>query len=221
MKVLYVGLARSVWLFDLRLLNPQGISIQPMLDKLKERYSFAAAPKNPLDLDAQMRALSFKTGIFRGVGKPPVIVNFAIYNDGFVAETLSSTEDASLFLREVSDWIYKEFGLTVPRDVETAYLSQIDYECDFPLVGLSPRLGQLRQLIEGHHRPVDGKSRSFDAATLAFWTEDINQPKAPAAFRVERKIGPAFSSNHYFSQAPLETSSHIELLRQLEQLLKP
>jgi hypothetical protein len=218
MNILYVGLARSIWLFDFSLLNPKGMSLQGVIDGLKEKYGFAKAPKNILDLD-ERKALAFKSGTFVNSKGIPVVTAFTIYNDGFAAETLSSTDDSSEFLAAVSEWIKKDFGLVVPQSVRKAYVGQIDFESDVPLIALDPRLSGFIKSIEREYNPADGKSLEFEFSGISFWTEDVNQPLAPAMFKVERKIGAPFSSNHYFSQTPLETQKHIELLCELEKML--
>jgi hypothetical protein len=220
MKILYVGLARSIWLFDFNLLNPKGLSLQGVIDGLRQKYHFAKAPKNALDLD-ERKALAFKSGTFTNSKGIPVLTAFTIYNDGFAAETLASTDDSTEFLVEVSDWINKEFGLVVPQPVRKAYVGQIDFESDVSLLALDPRLEGLVDSIEHRYIPPDGKARHFDFAGISFWTEDANLPLAPAMIKVERKIGSPFSSNHYFSQTPLETQQHIEFLHELEQILRP
>jgi len=38
--------------------------------------------------------------------------------------------------------------------------------------------------------------------------------------KIERKISAPFSANHYYSQAPLPTAAHMELLNEFEAILK-
>jgi hypothetical protein len=218
MKVLYVGLARTLWLFDFSLMNPTGVSLQGLIDGLKERYHFAVAPKNPLDFD-ESKALTFKSGIFVNSKNIPVVVGLQIYKDGLVVDTLSSTDDSTEFLGNATAWINEQFAFKLPSNVRKGYVGQIDFESDVLLMSLNPRLPQFLKSLETLYKPSDGIQRKFDVASLSCWTEDMNQLNAPAPFKFERKIGPPFASNHYFSQAPLETNSHIQLLNEFEQIL--
>jgi hypothetical protein len=220
MKVLYVGLARSLWLFDFNMTNPQGLSIQPVIDRLNEKYKFGKAPKNPLDVDDQ-KALSFKSGLFLSKKGVPVTVSFSIYNDGFVADTTSSTDVSTEFLIEVTDLIANEYGLKIPTKIRKAYVSQLDLECETQLIELNPGLVGLNKFIDSHVRTIDENRRHFDCAGLSFWTEDTGKVGSPAPFKFERKISAPFWTNHYFSQAPLETHLHLEALEILERLLTP
>jgi hypothetical protein len=218
MKVLYIGLARSLWLFDLGLLNPKGVSLKAAIDGIKARYDFAQAPKHQLDVD-ERGGLSFKSGRFVNPQGAPVLVTLSIYNDGMVCDASSSTDDSTRFLEDVTQWIKSEYGLAVPENVRRAYVGQIDFETETQLISLNPALQHLKALLDGYFQRATSQERSFNFAGVGFWTEDFGQPSAPAAFKYERKIGAALSSNHYFSQAPLETNAHLELLTEMERLL--
>ncbi len=221
MKVLAVGLARVIWIFDIRFLNPRGLSFQEVFRKLGERYRFAKSPQNQLDFNEQ-KAWAFESGTFANSQKKFLNITFSIYNDGLVADTLSSTDDSTEFLMEVTSWAVKEFGFSIPprEKLKKGYLSQIDVESDLSLISLNTKLAKFVRIIESRVKTVDGKRRQFEMGSLNFWTEDVQTPMAPAAFRFERKHGVPFASNQYFSQAALETDEHIKLIQELEKLLK-
>ncbi len=214
MNVLYVGMARTIWLFDLSLLNPTGISLRGAVEEIAKRYQFAKAPKNELDLDDQ-RSLSFKAGTFIGARRVPIMVGLNIYNDGWAADTLSSTDESTEFLNDLATWLSEAHKLNVPKQRTVAYLSQIDFQSEEPLSSLNTRLKSFVEVVQGH---VDSKSQ-LDVAAIQFWTEDFGKPGTPAAIRIERKISAPFSANHYFSQAPMSTKDHIELLITFEAML--
>lgn len=219
MKILFVGLARAIWLFETSQLNPKGLSLQPTIEKLTEKYKFSKAPKNPLDYDDQ-RALVFKSGTFINSKGIPVMITFSIYSDGLVADTTSSTNDATEFLAEVMTWLKTDCGLLPPPEIRKGYVSQMDVECVTPLINVNPKLTNFLHDIELRVKSADGMVRRYEVGGLSFWTEDITKPGAPAPIKFERKFNAPWSANHYFSQAPLETTVHLELLNELEALLK-
>lgn len=220
MKLLYVTLARAIWLFDMRLLNPKGLSLHEVFQKIAERYRFAKFPKDPLDFNEQ-KALAFEQGVFTNSRQESIAVSFAVWNNGVTAETSSTTRDATEFLREFFEWINREYGFWIPsgKGLNKGYLSQIDVECDRPLISVNPRLELLSKMLTNRYSPLDGKPREFVVGGLQFWTEDVGQLLAPAAFRFERKWGFPAGANQFFSQAPLETQDHMELLNELENIL--
>lgn len=219
MKILFVGLARSIWLFDISMFNPKGLSFQPALAEIGKRYQFAKVPASIVDFD-ERKGLPFKAGTFINSKGTPVMVSFTIYGDGFVAETFSSTDDATEFLVDVTSWLSASFGFVVPTKIKKAWVSQIDFESDAPLINLNPKLEKIIVFLQSRVKRPDGKSENFGVGGLHFWTEDFNKPGAPTAVKFERKLDAPFSDNHYFSQAPLPTNDHKDLLAEMEQLLK-
>lgn len=222
MKLLYVEKARSMWMFDLRLLNPRGLDFQGVFERLDEKYRFAKAPRNVLDLNEQ-KILAFQYGSFLNSGKIEVTVSLEIYNNGIAAETSSNTSDSTEFLKEVANWITTEYGFVIPpeKSLGKGYMSQVGVELDGSLSASNSKFSAISQLLSSRVKTLDGKPRQFEIASLGFWTEDIGKVEAPAAFRLERKWGTPFSSTHYFSQAPLETQAHIDILAELEAALRP
>jgi hypothetical protein len=216
MNVLYVGLARTIWLFDFALLNPTGMSLKGVVEEIAKRYQFAKAPKNELDFDDQ-RSLPFKSGTFVGQRKVPLLVGLSIYSDGLVADTMSSTDESTEFLNDLAKWLSDTYGLTVPKERRVNYLSQIDFRSEASLINLNRRLEAFAANLENFTKSAD---RHYEVGSIQLWTEDIGKPGSLAPVKIERKISAPFSANHYFSQAPLPTSVHVELLNEFEAILK-
>jgi hypothetical protein len=190
------------------------MNLRGVLDALTKRYQFAKTPKNELDFDDQ-NSLSFKSGTFIGQRKVPLLVALSIYSDGIVADTMSSTDEATEFLNDVAKWLADTYGLTIPKERRIAYLSQIDFQWDVALANLNPKLTPFeKQIGERTTQKSD-----FEVASIQFWTEGFSRPNTPAPFKIERKIPAPFSANHYFSQAPMETKDHIAFLNEFEKLL--
>jgi hypothetical protein len=216
MNVLYVGLARTIWLFDFASINPTGMSLKGVIEEVAKRYQFAQAPKNELDFDDQRR-LSFKSGTFVGQRKVPILVSLNIYNDGLVADTMSSTDEATEFLNDLAKWLNDIYGLAVPKERKVAYVSQIDFQSDVSLTTINRRLEAFAGNLENFARVAGGH---YEVGSIQLWTEDVGKSGSPAPVKIERKISAPFSANHYYSQAPLPTKDHIELLSEFETILK-
>jgi hypothetical protein len=216
MNVLYVGLARTIWLFDFASLNPTGMSLKRVVEEIAKRYQFAQAPKNELDFDDQ-RSLAFKSGTFVGQRKVPLLINSNIYSDGLVGDTLSSTDESTEFLNNLAKWLSDTYGLTVPKERRVNYLSQIDFRSEVSLINLNRRLEALAANLENLAKSA---GTHYEVGSIQLWTDDIGKPGSLAPVKIERKISAPFSANHYFSQAPLPTSAHVELLNEFEAILK-
>lgn len=219
MKVLYVENAKVTWIFDLRLLNPRGVSMIALTAAIAERYKFAKVPSNPLDV-SQGGGLSFVEGVFRNSAGIELGVSITIYRDGLVADSFSNTNNTTEFLRDLAQF-GGELGFPFPSDDEIgkSFTSILSLSCDLPLLTLSPKLESIAKRVESKLVTMDGNPRTLEFAGISIFSEDVSQNKAPTVFKFERKFGQPFSTNRYFAQAPLETDEHIAVLDEIEKLL--
>jgi hypothetical protein len=212
MKVLYVTTARTIWLFDFAAINPAGLSLRGILAGIAERYQFVKAPKNELDIDENH--LAFRSGVFTGKRGVPILIQLSMYNDGFVSDCMSSTDESAEFLVDLSTWL-KGKGLTVPQPNAVNNFSQIDFQSDMSLAAAIPSFPRFTKSLEQFD-----KKRKYEVGSIQFWTEEFGKAATPAAIKIERKIGAPFSSNHYFSQAALPTSAHFQVIEEFEKEIK-
>jgi hypothetical protein len=178
MNILFVGLARTIWLFEFRLLNPTGMSLTGVIEELAKRYQFATAPRNELDFDEQ-RSLSFKAGTFLGARGVPVLVGLNIYADGIVADTMSTTDESAEFLHDLSKWLDQSYGLVVPKQRTEDFLSQIDFKWDHSLEEINPRLEMFTKGIQSRMQSPGTPAHHFEVAAIHFWVEDFEKPATP------------------------------------------
>jgi hypothetical protein len=199
-------------------MNPKGKSFGRELFKwMEETYQFAKVPSSPLDLDDSTKSLAFLFGRFK-VGNDFVAVELRIYNDGFAANTQSSTDDSEAFLKEALNATVKKFSLSFETDIikRKLYFSELNIRCERPLTALNPKLKNIATKISS----LAGvqKESSFDLCGLSFWHDPkISSPLS--LFRFEKKANTPASENSYFSCAPLKTEDHISVLNDLEKLL--
>lgn len=219
MKLTSVLAAKATWLFEINRLNPKGLALKPLLDGVTERYKFAKAPANMLDLD-EKKGLSFQQGEFSTADGRDIFIALSIYNDGFVVTTSSSTADATEFLEDLGLFVQSSgFSFPASDHVRKGFSSVLQVEYDTPLLAINPQLERIIQFIESRLVSMDGKPRHFQMAALGFWSEDLTKSFAPVAFKFERKIGLPFEAHQFYSEAPLQTHEHLELLEELETIL--
>lgn len=211
MKVLYVSTARTIWLFDFSAINPNGLNLRGILAGIAERYQFGKAPKNELDISDNH--LEFRSGVFTGKRGVPILIQLSIYNDGFVSDCMSSTDESGEFLADLSTWFTGQ-GLTAPQPNTVNHFSQIDFQSEMSLTAIPPFPHFIKSL-----EPLD-KRRKYEVGSIQFWTEENGKAATPAAIKIERKIGAPFSANHYFSQAALPTTAHLQVIEEFEKEIK-
>ena len=219
MKLLSVHLARSIWVFVLNDLNPRGQSISDLASEIASRYNFSTYPtKAPEDYDLQ-KGVVFQLGTFQNRRKQSVNVHLTAYNDGFVADTRSSTDDSDEFLKDIFDWLSKEYGFTPIQDIirSKVYVSEVYVRIDSPLNILNPKLEEFSKLLSSR---VEGYGENVTLETTGIlFMRDPGKIGRPGPFKLERQEGIPFEENRYYSLAPLKTEDHLELLKEFEKIL--
>jgi hypothetical protein len=233
MKLIHARLARSIWLFDMRDLNPKGKNILgDLVSWIKNTYSFAAGPDmaNPVPNAAPpattaspkaegIPGLTFQGGSFQSEEEIYIAINsLTIYDDGIVIDSASSTEDSDKFAADLLDSATQEFALAYDADTvrKRLYLSELIVRSDINLESLNPILPAFAGQIS---RPSLGPTGTlFTLGGLSFWSDTDSSGKQKV-IRFERQVGRSLSENRYFSDAPMETTIHFEMLEEFERLV--
>jgi hypothetical protein len=216
-KLSYIS-GRTTWLFDIADLNPKGKNIIPdILDWIKENYHFQEAPEFPPK--AENQGLSFKRGEFQTQEEFFVEVGLTLFNDGLVASSSSSTEDAEKFLADVMRTASSEFNLVFDVSMirKKLYLSELTIKLDYPLANLNPRLTEFSNRLSSLLPDVN----PFSTGGVSFWTDSTFAVTKTAPFLIERRPNAPFSENKYYSKAGLPTEQHLTILQEFEELLRP
>ncbi|MEW6127987.1 MAG: hypothetical protein AB1757_13185 [Acidobacteriota bacterium] len=224
MELVSVVIARAVWFVNARDINPRGLNLwHTFLPTLTEKYKFIQYPKE-MSLDLQREAGDrFVGGTYKNTQGANILINFTSFDDGMVAETRSSTQDSEAFLEEISQWI-GEFGLVFRPEMvrRKGYVSELIVKSEYRLNALNPKLekfaARLSKLTSGERlSSLPSESFTFETSGLVFTADGLGLKPSP--FRFERENDTLFSENKYYSQAPLQTDTHLELLNELEQIL--
>jgi len=222
MELLNVMAAKSVWLFDINDLNPQGKSFIPDLFAwLTERYQFRTFPKSPSDLD-ETKGLAFKEGTGRTDEGDPINFELTIYNDGVIANTWSSTRYTDAFIEQVLSGASKQFGLAYTPTMfrSKTHISELVFRMDRSLTDLDRRLNDFaRELTKAFATESNLKFGPFIFSGLSFAIDSSSTSLKPASFAIERRIGAPFSENRFYSKSPLHTDNHLAALNAFELLL--
>jgi len=213
--------ARSLWFVYLTDLNPEGLNLLPFFQPLVARYNFQLFPTKPEELfGKEVIEIKFSGGSFQKKPQHNIGVELIIFSWGLVAETKSSTIDSDAFLDDLLNWASTEFKLIPYQEVlrSKAYVSEVWAQTEKRLNSLNPKLDDLAKritsLIEGHgHHPI-----AYETSGIVFST-DPTVVNPPGSFRFERIIDVPFSENRYYSAAPLQTDTHVEILTELENIL--
>jgi len=215
MELLSIQRARSIWLFDTYDLNPRGRDVgSALIDWLKTAYHFTKFPSSVNDLD-DSKALYYSGGHFQSK-HGPISVELRIYNDGIVGDTRSSTEETDLFLAGLLATSAKEFGLHYAPHIirKKLYVSEMTVRCGASLSSVNRKLSD----FAGKLARMTGAASVPELTSIGFWQDIVPDPSG-SVFRFERKWGAEFSENRYYTRAPFPTSTHLELLQELEKAI--
>ncbi|SRR5712692_2527004 len=219
MELINVQLARSIWLFNIDELNPQGKNIlADIVDWLKENYHFEKVPPSLDDLSAN-KGLALQDGEFQLREEIFIHVNLTLYLDGIIAETMSSTRNTDQFLEDALQLATKEFSLAYRPDLvrQKLYVSELNLRCDKQLdklnSGLTQIASRITELLPGT------KKVAFRTSSIGFWVDPEASRLNIPPFQFERKSGTPFDENRYWSRSALHTDDHLALLNEFESLL--
>lgn len=218
MELSAVVLARTIGLIETALLNPRGaVARGKFVSLLQDRFAFEAIPSSVEEFQGENGAV-FKAGYFQGRS----IDELAIYKDGFKIDVRSSTEDGQGILLDTLEFLRREAGITytggmIPR---WAFLSQIVVKTDLDFNRINPAIRRLQERVSEvvNRRTGEKFSYRINAFTVDFPKLTAEAPIAHFSF--ERRAKTPDSENLYFSQAPMQTEQHIEILQEFEWNMK-
>jgi hypothetical protein len=205
MQITEVFVGRAIWFLDTTKLNPSRVPLGEMMARMKDRYRFQIFPTRLEDLDAA-KGLAYQHGVFTFTKQ--IGVSLYIYNNGWIADTLDSTEASNAFLVDLAAWLSKDLGMRDAGELltETRYDSQVEFESDINFASLT-KLSEFTSLL-----------RSTTKATSELSALLFRAEKGSVNFSVERRDNVAFAEKKYFSKALLPTTEHLRLLQEFERI---
>jgi hypothetical protein len=222
MELLSVVRARALWFVDVYEINPRGINlITTFIPALVLRYGFTKFPDDIASANINNQGgLQFSGGKYLNPDGVDVELSFTIFKDALTAETRSSTKDSESFLEDMLSWATETFNLVYkPRMVwKKGYVSEITVRLEPPLSTFNDRLRQFAARISSLVSTPE-ETVPYEFSGLLF-SPEVLVGLRPSAFQLERVMDVPFSENKYTSQAPLHTDTHLELLNELEQILR-
>jgi len=211
-----VNLARFIVFFEIIDLDPQGRLHYPdLFAALVERYGFQKFPQQHEEFDIQKSPIILADGKWESGH----INKVEIYTGGIAVDTRSSTDDSEKLLDECLTWASAKFGIRYHQSMlkRKAYVSQLIFHSDAPIfAALSSSLSRLAENVTRAVEKSYGEKLNYEPSGFSIHFDQTTRQLSPAAFSLSRRLGIPFTENKYFSEAPLPTSLHEELLRAFE-----
>jgi hypothetical protein len=214
MKLAAVTLARAIAFVETSDLNPNGRVFYPdFVRELVARYQFQKFPTQIEDFDEQ-KGVEF----FQGKAGDSVIEKLVIYNTGLLVDTRTNTKTSKSLIEESLMWAKSKFGLCYEPQMirRMAYVSQVTFHSDMVLNSLNPALAKLADRVSSAVSEIQGETFDYQTSSVAIHHDPLKRKYPVAGFTIHPRADAPFSERKYFSEAPLPTDLHLELLRQFE-----
>ncbi len=212
MQLSAVVLARTLAYIELADLNPKGKVFLPDLVKaIAERYKFQRLPKFE---EREKEGLVFEEG---KIGNK-VIKKLTLYEALIVVETTSNTSDSKQLIEELLLWGAAKFDLNYqPNSIGSfGYVSAVTFYSDAPILDLSPAI---RKVADATGKAVSEMRREqlrYETLNITIGHDPMVRRDPIASFIITRRAQAKFTENKYYSESPLPTDLHVQLLEQYE-----
>lgn len=197
-----------------------------IVDAIANRYHFAVKPdlRTLTPEEISNSGLLFRLGKMIHNEKERAITDFTVYDQGVTVSALD-TEVAQAFIHDVFGMLAEHYELRNDPIVDSKMLVisellvEIEDVFDKAVRGFDT-ISQLLQRVLVSHYGLHEKYRVY-GIHFDFSRELVPQPVSNIAlFIIERRINRPFKENRYFTRAPFHTRDHVQLLSDIEEMLK-
>jgi hypothetical protein len=209
-----------------RALRPRlfdSVILAELIEAVKNQYNFRQVPTIQ---EVAEKPASFTFGETKRGGHPIIIEQLTVSYVGVqatsvAASTRTSTDDSDSFLDELIKWVGRRYRLDTNPVFAPSYHSLLEVVFDAPISQRFTELRSIGQMVTSYmHDYGLEKCPEFELEGFSMHFEPTPAlVPSPLAFSVQRRVGAAYAENKYFSQAPLRTRDHEELLRHLNRIL--
>jgi len=217
MEITAVMLARVVAFVEVQELNPRGKAYYPdIATALVKKFNFQVYPTKPEEFD-ETKGVRFAEGKFAD----GTVEQVQIFTHGLILDTRLSTDVSETLLYDTLVWAKSELGLHFDERMikRKGYGSQLTFESEIKMSQLNPVIGRIGEAISSKLSGTMGQPVTYEPTAILLNLDQSISKLMPGVFSIERRAEVPFSDKKYFSNAPLETHDHIELLEVFEAAL--
>jgi hypothetical protein len=189
-----------------------GFVVPDRISEIQRRYHFAPFAAPP-DLT---QPLKFQMGFIELDGLPISITSLEIYNDGVIVNA-RHTDDCDIVMDDFLIWALAQFNLRQPETkIARIYLSRIVVELEGGLELFVAKAEMMKKVLSD----AFGKGQRLEVARLVIGPSSGAPVPYQHTWQIEPRIGQPHVANRYFSQAPLSTDAHVEMLNASENMVR-
>jgi hypothetical protein len=192
---------------------PGTVFLPDFFDALVSRYRFQQYPADRKAFDIE-KGIEFTDGLLGNVA----IERFVIWKNLLVLETRINTDASKNAIEDILQWGADQFAFRYERgDIKRfAYISDIAFHSEAELITYDPVLQWLSKVSSSVLTEIWQEPVEYRTTSIKIGHDPVLRHLGIAPFSLERRGQARFSDNEYFSEAPLPTNTHLELLHQFE-----
>jgi hypothetical protein len=209
--------ARVIAFFEVVDLSPRnGLFFPEVTKELVQRFNFQKYPQ-ALDDWQNANGAQFTAG---KIG-PTTVDVMILFNNGIQIDTHAGTTESKRILEETLEWGKQRLGLSYSPDIikRWAYVSNLTFYSDVPILS-TPPLSNLAQRTSSALSEIAGDSIVYEPINQTVGHNTLALKYGRAGFTIQRRLDIPFKDNKYFSEAPLPTEIHQDLLAKFEAEVK-
>jgi hypothetical protein len=203
---------------------------RPNLERLAKFFKFNNAEAT--QVNAENAAILYQHGVHRNDSGEHIISRLVLENRRILLEMDGTSKDADAFFASLTSFLADLAGRTEGKYLQPIVKSEeseIIARLEFPIEKLiSPTYLHFVESIVASEASSDIAEATVKPASLAFNVEylvkdsslsDYRISLSQKEFTVEPRRGYPLADQMYYSKAPFDTNTHIELLEELEKTI--
>lgn len=214
MQLVSVPLARVLAYIEGVELNSKGAAFFPeIIGSLIERFQFQKYPKSFEETD-EGKGVNFFEGRWNGIN----VSKFTVFTGALVVDTHTSTEASEQVLEEALIWGTENIGLTYKSGMirRKQYISDIVFNSDIDLLAVHPAFVNLRKAVTDAGEQYLWQRRPYELTHFGIDFDHTLNPLVAAPFSIQRRGNALFSEKKFFSEAPMPTKVHVQIVEKFE-----
>ena len=220
MKLISYEFGQSLQMIRMDEVRPlHGIYMPDVILKIGNRYRFVT---RPMEINAETaNAITFEIGIIQIGDQQTAIASLGVYNDGILV-VCRDTNDADRVTDDFISWATEEFSLRqIQTHIPRKHTSHVVVDFDVSLDAIVSSFTAIASIFELALKADQGVQIAPRVQRLVLASDPLDGlPLAQTSFTLEPRSGTPFSSQRFFSAAPMSSEAHLNMLTAIEDVLR-
>lgn len=192
--------------------NVQSIHGPEFVQDFADRFSFWEKPAGPTEFDIDQ-------GIRFGYGRVQQtrIREIRVFRNAVAIDCQEDTDTASDALIAMCDWAAEQYSFEWVDvfPMQFGYVSNLEIKLERPQFREFEKLRGVAKALDGAIASYGFKLPDYTPAGFSLQTDVRTNAISPGQFLIEKRVGHGADENIFYSEAPLRTQDHLDILKLL------